>query len=117
MPLPFFCVTCDHLRSDHAELSGACEYINPVGTRNAGMQCLCQQFVSPFLSEESSTMQATASEMTRLKACPCPPTPDQIAKLAALPNFNFAALIALLEADGPGALTLVTDLLTLFGVA
>ncbi len=61
--------------------------------------------------------QMTATQkVAALRACPknCP-TPDQCDKLAALPGLNIAALIALLEKDGPGAVTLVSDLLALFG--
>ena len=50
------------------------------------------------------------------------PTPDQAAKLTTLagtlpdPSTFITNLMVLLEKDGPGAATLVTELLTLFGL-
>lgn len=46
MTLPFFCQTCNHLRSDHEEGSAKCLF--HAGQADA---CTCQRFVSPFLGQ------------------------------------------------------------------
>lgn len=46
MTLPFFCQTCNHLRTDHTEGVGVCLF--HAGQSDA---CNCKKFVSLFLSE------------------------------------------------------------------
>ena len=57
--------------------------------------------------------KAMASEKATAKAAGL--TDDQIAKLEAVPGFNWAALLALLAKLGSGGIT-IADILALFGL-
>lgn len=112
MTLPFFCVTCNHLRSDHAEGVGKCEFKD-----EHGIECTCLKFVSPFLGDENMA-KATAAQTNDLKTkygCTDAQLASLQAAVSAVPGFSWTALVALLEQFATSGLTL-QSILALFGI-